>query len=185
MHRAACRLRTLYHAWLPSALPAKSLSSAAMALSSSNAGNPISLAPLTPQQCVQAAPMEHRCRSGTASRAGRSGARRPGRGAGGGAADATGRPTRTVPGGTAGRRRRQRHATAGLRPGPRSPPGSRRRGSRAEWAPRRSDQRDRTLSPRSVPSIKGAQPRDLPVPMPNSRWTRSQNASRSHSRASW
>jgi hypothetical protein len=45
LHRAACRLRTLYHAWLPSALPAKSLSSAAMALSSSNAGNPVSLAP--------------------------------------------------------------------------------------------------------------------------------------------
>ena len=43
MHRAACRLRTLYHAWLPSALPAKSLSSAAMALSSSNAGNPVPL----------------------------------------------------------------------------------------------------------------------------------------------
>ena len=30
-------------------LPAKPLSSAAMALSSSNAGNPVSLAPLTPQ----------------------------------------------------------------------------------------------------------------------------------------
>ena len=31
----------------------------------------------------------------------------------------------------------------------------------------------------------GAQPRDLPTPMPNSRCTRAQNASRSHSRASW
>jgi hypothetical protein len=53
-------------------------------------------------------------------------------------------------------------------------------------SPRTTRSTGRSESVTTIRSVdKSAQPRDLPVPMPNSRWTRSQNASRSHSRASW
>ncbi len=82
---------------------------------------------------VRTAPMG-RCRSDRARHgngerstgAGRSGARRPGRGTAGGAAAGTGRPRRTARAEASARPKRD--GTAGRRPRPRSLPGWRRRG---------------------------------------------------------